>query len=134
MRPDQPPGDDPEGAGIIDEAHYLQKAKETFDDEDYERALAYYSRALQYGTDPEEAWVGQLRSLIELGQMQEAVVWSERALERFPNSAQILAARAQAGPGELTQPQHSRAVGHPRSAAPSSADRPIGSRSEDRAC
>ncbi|MEN6371460.1 MAG: tetratricopeptide repeat protein [Armatimonadota bacterium] len=81
-------------SGTRDENYYKEQADEAFINEDYERALAYYSRALQYNISLEECWLGQLRCLIELWELQEAVVWSNRALEKFPKSAQLLAARA----------------------------------------
>jgi tetratricopeptide (TPR) repeat protein len=71
-------------------------AKEAFEDDNFERALALYSRALQYDNNIEEAWFGQIRCLVELRELHEAVMWSDRALERFPNSAPIFAARAAA--------------------------------------
>ena len=84
----------PHQPAVFDENYYLEKAGEAFADEDYERALAFYSRTLQYEINIEQAWLGQLRCLIELNELPEAVVWSNRALERFPKSARILAARA----------------------------------------
>jgi len=87
------PDEEPVEEGLIDQNYYLDKACRAFADEDYERALTYYSRALQYDINLEEAWLGQLRCLIELQELQEAIIWSDRALERFPKSAQILAAR-----------------------------------------
>jgi tetratricopeptide (TPR) repeat protein len=83
----------PDEAAVIDQYYYIDKAKTAFYDEDYERALSYYSRALQYDIAMEDAWLGQLRCLIELQELQEAIIWSNRALDRFANSAQILAAR-----------------------------------------
>ncbi|MDD3926775.1 MAG: tetratricopeptide repeat protein [bacterium] len=81
---------------IIDHVYYLDAADEAFAVEDYERALSYYSRSLQYDINTEDAWLGQLRCLIEMRELQEAVVWSDRAMERMPNSAVILAARGMA--------------------------------------
>ncbi|MBI2843685.1 MAG: tetratricopeptide repeat protein [Armatimonadetes bacterium] len=83
-------------SGVIDQNYYVAKADAAFADENFERALAFYSRALQYDVNLEEAWVGQLRCLIEMQELQEAIIWSNRALERFPNGAQVLAARAAA--------------------------------------
>jgi tetratricopeptide (TPR) repeat protein len=80
--------------GVIDQDYYLAKAVQAFDDENYERALLYFSRVLEYDARLEEAWFGQVRCLIGLGELNEAVVWADRALERFPNSARLLAAKA----------------------------------------
>lgn len=90
VRPDGEPVD----AGVIDENYYVEKAQQAFADETYERALSLFSRALQYDANLEAAWLGQLRCLIELQELQEAIIWSDRALERFPKSGEILAARA----------------------------------------
>ncbi|MHB1455456.1 MAG: tetratricopeptide repeat protein [Armatimonadota bacterium] len=78
---------------IIDQDDCMSKADAFFDDEDYERALGMYSRALQYDVNLENAWLGQLRCLMELGEFQEAEIWSKRALDRFADSAQLMAAR-----------------------------------------
>ena len=81
-------------SGVLDQDYYLEKARDSFAAESYETALGYYSRTLQYEINIEEAWLGQLRCLIELGELPEGIVWSNRALERFPKSARILSARA----------------------------------------
>jgi len=59
----------------------------------YEPALLAYSRALRFNRDRPEAWVGQIRCLLCLGEYPEAVTWSDRALERFPQSADLLACK-----------------------------------------
>lgn len=59
----------------------------------YEPALLAYSRALRFNRDRVEAWVGQIRCLLCLGEYPEALVWSQRAQERFPQSADILACK-----------------------------------------
>lgn len=85
---------EPDDSDIRDENYYSEQASEAYFCENYEKALAYYSRALQYNITLEECWLGQLQCLVDLGELHEAVVWSERALEKFPKSAPILAARA----------------------------------------
>ena len=80
-----------EHAGVFDQHYYLERANDAFAEDEYERALAFYSRTLQYDIGMEEAWLGQLRCLIELGELPEAVTWSNRALEKFPKSASLLA-------------------------------------------
>jgi len=59
----------------------------------YEPALLAYSRALRYNRDNAAAWVGQVRCLLCLGEYPEAVTWSSRALERFPEAADLLACK-----------------------------------------
>lgn len=78
----------------VDQFYYLERADRAFEGAFYEQALKYYSRSLEYDISLEDAWTGQIRCLIELGELQEAIIWSERALDRFPDSAQVLAVRA----------------------------------------
>lgn len=85
---------EPQDAGLVDENVCVEKADQAFADEEFERSLSLYSRALQYNANMESAWLGQLRCLIEMQELQESVVWSDRAQERFPKSGDILAARA----------------------------------------
>lgn len=102
------PDDVTSGGEIVDESSYLERADRAFSEGNYERALSFYSRTLQYDINLEAAWLGQIRCLIELQELQEAVIWSERALERFANSAQILAAR---GVAECRMGKHASAIG-----------------------
>ncbi len=74
--------------------HFLAEAEAQFRCEEFEPALRSYARALEFGPDNMEAWAGQVRALIELGEFHEAKVWAEKALERFPNTAELLAAKA----------------------------------------
>lgn len=103
-QPPRPVKDRADGA-VVDQFSCLERASGAFDEENYERALAYYSRVLQYEINLEEAWLGQIRCLIGLGEIQEAVIWSDRALERFPRSPAILAARgvAECRLGRMTE-------------------------------
>lgn len=82
------------GDSAQDQYSFLEKANQAFSEGNFERALTLYSRSLQYDIDLEDAWVGQIRCLIELSELQEAIIWSDRAMERLPNSAPTLAARA----------------------------------------
>lgn len=103
----------PEYSGVIDQHYYLSMADEAFAEDDYEKALAFYSRTLQYDITMEEGWFGQLRCLIELGELPEALTWSNRALEKFPKSASILSARAVA---EARSGRFGAAIGYSDSA------------------
>ena len=78
------------------EEHYLQVARGAFADGDYETALRRYSRALQLNINLLEAWLGQVRALIELGELEEAQLWADKALERFRDAPDLLAAKASA--------------------------------------
>lgn len=73
---------------------YMNAAEKSFRREDYEKALSFFSRALEFDMNHAPAWLGQIRCLIGLDEIPEAIVWSDRALERFPNSGSLLAVRA----------------------------------------
>ncbi|MCW3059079.1 MAG: Tetratricopeptide repeat protein [Capsulimonas sp.] len=62
----------------------------------YEPALTAYSRALRFDKGVSEAWIGQVRSLICLEEFSEAVTWSDRALEKFFGSPDLLACKGMA--------------------------------------
>jgi Flp pilus assembly protein TadD len=49
---------------------------------------------LEYNPKNTHAWTAQVRMLIELGEYREARVWADKALERFPNDPELLAAKA----------------------------------------
>jgi len=49
---------------------------------------------LEYNPKNVTAWTGQVRMLIELGEFREAKLWADKALERFPNEPELLAAKA----------------------------------------
>jgi tetratricopeptide (TPR) repeat protein len=77
-----------------DANHFLGDAAAKFFREEFEPALRSYARALEFNPRSLEAWSGQVRALIELGEFHEAKVWAEKALERFPNAGELLAAKA----------------------------------------
>jgi len=78
----------------IDESHCLARADAHLREGRYESALQWYSRALRYNTELEEAWAGQVRCLLELHEEVEANVWADRGLARFPDCPDLLAAKA----------------------------------------
>lgn len=77
-----------------DETYYLGLALSSFENGDYEPALRYYSRVLEFNPQNTAAWTAQVRMLIELGEYREAKLWADKALERFPNWPELLAAKA----------------------------------------
>lgn len=77
-----------------DESHYLAEAEAAFRHGRFEQALRAYARALEFNPASSAAWVGQVRMLIELGDVREARLWADKALERFPQDAELLAAKA----------------------------------------
>lgn len=77
-----------------DDRYYMRSADESFLRARFDEALRYYSRALEFDPNLDQAWVGQVRMLIELGELREAGIWAEKALEIFRDHAELLAARA----------------------------------------
>lgn len=85
----------PEGEVLSgDEARYLAEAQTAFEAGRFEPGLRLYSKVLEYNPRNTRAWAGQVRMLIELGEHREAKVWADKALERFPNDPELLAAKA----------------------------------------
>ena len=77
----------------LDEHGCLKMADEQFEQGLYELALGSYSRALRFNKDLSQGWTGQVRCLLCLGEYPEAITWSSRGLERFPNSSDLLACK-----------------------------------------
>jgi tetratricopeptide (TPR) repeat protein len=87
----------PADSGLsYDEVHYSQLARKSEFQGEFETALRYYSRSLQYKTEHLPAWLGQIFCLIDLGEFHEAVVWAERGLEILGEQKDILATKAMA--------------------------------------
>jgi len=79
---------------VKDEAYYLNEARVAFENGNFEPALRFYSKVLEFNPENAAAWTAQVRMLIELGEFREAKLWADKALERFPNEAELLAAKA----------------------------------------
>jgi Flp pilus assembly protein TadD len=85
----------PSQTGVVkDEAYYLAEARTAFETGQFEPGLRAYSKVLEYNSKCVLAWTGQVRMLIELGEYREAKLWADKALERFPNEPELLAAKA----------------------------------------
>ena len=84
----------PAGAICYEKEDYLRMAETAWKRGDFEKALRHYSKAL--GMDPtlEEAWLGQVRCLLDLDEVREARIWANKALEQLPRSAQLMGARS----------------------------------------
>src|SRR6266853_3156733 len=76
------------------EAFYLAEARSAFENANFEQGLRLYSKVLEFNPENASAWTGQVRMLIELGEFREARLWADKALERFPNEPELLAAKA----------------------------------------
>ncbi len=87
---------DPESTpgAVKDEAYHLDQAQAGIEKGDFEQALRDYAKVLEYNPQNAVAWIGQVRMLIELGEVREANLWADKALERFPHEAELLAAKA----------------------------------------
>lgn len=81
-------------AVVKDEAYFLGEARAAFENGNFESALRLYSKVLEFNPQTAAAWTGQVRMLIELGEHSEARLWADKALERFPHEAELLAAKA----------------------------------------
>jgi tetratricopeptide (TPR) repeat protein len=78
---------------LADAARCLEEAWTAFGRAEFESSLRWFGRVLEFDPRSLVAWTGQVRSLIELGQYKEAGVWADKALERFPDAAELLAAK-----------------------------------------
>lgn len=76
------------------EDYYLAQARGAFESGNFELALRYYSKVLEFNPQNTVAWTAQVRMLIELGEIREAKLWADKALERFPHDPELLAAKA----------------------------------------
>ncbi len=83
------------GAAETTPAELLARAEQAELDSDFERALRLFTRCLELDRAVVEAWVGQVRMLVELGELREASLWADKALELLRNQGELLAAKAQ---------------------------------------
>ena len=84
----------PPGKPVHDAAYFQQVADNEFRIGHLESALRNYSRALEQDSTVFACWLGQVRVLIELAEYKEAVIWSDKALEMFPDHPELLAVKA----------------------------------------
>ena len=78
---------------VKDEQFYFHQAEQAFHRGQFERALRHYSKVLEFNPNNAQAWVGQVRMLIELGEYAEARTWAEKALNLAPDEPELLAAK-----------------------------------------
>lgn len=64
---------------------------------DLEKALKYYSRAIDYDERKTEPWVKQIWILIQLNEITQALTWTKKALQKFPKCPELLSLRALIG-------------------------------------
>ncbi len=77
-----------------DDRWHVEQARREFLDGEYEPALRDFSAAIGYRADVEEAWVGQVRCLVALGQMEQAATWGNKGLAKLPSSLLMASAAA----------------------------------------
>ncbi len=82
------------GPVLKGETHFCAEAQSAFENGNFESALRLYSKVLEFNPQNATAWTGQVRMLIELGECQEARLWADKALEKFPHEPELLAAKA----------------------------------------
>lgn len=82
------------GEQIRNEEYFYRRALGCWLAGDFELALRNYSRALEKNSTFFQAWVGQVLMLIELGEYREAMLWSDKAMELFPEHPELLAVKA----------------------------------------
>ena len=79
---------------IRDEAYFLRLADQCYRSARFEEALRHYSRALEFNANVHAAWVGQVQMLIEMGELQEAKLWADKALEVHRDHPELLSGKA----------------------------------------
>lgn len=79
-----------------DAKYHLSQARKHELAGDHEQALRSFSAALSDNPLLLQAWTGQLLMLLELAEYEEARIWANKALERFPDNPQVLSLKAAA--------------------------------------
>lgn len=75
-------------------ADYLRQADLALARGRHDEAMRCYSRCLEFDPNQPAAWAGQVRVLLETGQIREAGTWATKAMQLFPEHPDLLAARA----------------------------------------
>lgn len=82
------------GEDFTNPERVLHLADEAFRRLDYEKALRLYSKVLSLDPNLESGWAGQLKCLLDLNEIPEAITWATKAQKLFPKSGDIIASRA----------------------------------------
>ncbi|MCP4454047.1 MAG: hypothetical protein GY809_21515, partial [Planctomycetes bacterium] len=82
------------GEAIRDVQFFLAEAQKYWLAGDFEIALRHYCRALEQNSTLFQGWSGQIRMLLELTEYKEADVWSDKAMDLFPEHPELLALKA----------------------------------------
>jgi tetratricopeptide (TPR) repeat protein len=84
------------GTPVRPAEHYVQLAVDACRLGRFETSLQMYTRASRENRGLVRAWVGQIQMLVQLGELAEARLWSDKSLELFKNNGELLAGKAQA--------------------------------------
>lgn len=79
---------------VKDAVYYLAEATTAFENMEFEESLRQHGKVIEQDPGCAAAWTGQVRAFIEMGELSEACVWADKALEHFPHEAELLAAKA----------------------------------------
>lgn len=82
------------GEPIRNAGYFYEQAVKSFLHGDFELCLRNYSRSLERSSSFFDAWAGQIRMLIELREYPEALIWADKAMDLFPENAELLAYKA----------------------------------------
>jgi len=69
--------------------HYTARGDEQYFYGFYESALKHYARALQENQNQVDAWVGQIRVLVDTGRFEDALFWADKGLAQFSGSEKM---------------------------------------------
>jgi|688.fasta_scaffold49226_8 tetratricopeptide (TPR) repeat protein len=94
-------GQAPDDAEVVlaadrDATYWMRQADANRRSGNHETALRFYSRSLELDRTNVAGWAWQVRMLVQLGEFSQAELWARKALELFPQHAELLAAGAQA--------------------------------------
>jgi len=73
---------------------FLERADALLLEGEHERALREYARAVDEDRALFDAWAGQVRAQLAMGELPQARVWADKALELFPDSPRVVSAAA----------------------------------------
>ncbi len=82
------------GEDFTNPERVLKLADEAYRRLDFERALRLFSKVLSLDPNLEPGWAGQLKCLLDLDEIPEALTWSIKAQKLFPKSSEVIASRA----------------------------------------
>ena len=79
---------------VKDSTYYFAAATAAFESMDFEESLRLFGKVIEHDSARADAWTGQTRAMIELGNYEQANGWADKGLEQFPREAELLAVKA----------------------------------------